>query len=159
MKYHFGNVLVSSQEYAIYTGTFKDPGCTATRKTGNYPETTIVQVKSKSLAKLSCRSWLTHSGLMGTQSMPEYKHWLSGNLQNILGFIYMPRCVGLNKTGKSGVEAVKSFQLHRCSVMWSQGLCTCKQVVMNLGTFGCMIVIEYRNCFTALGVQRKDYTV
>lgn len=40
MKRHFGNVLVSSQEYTIYTWTFKDSDCIETYEIGNYPENT-----------------------------------------------------------------------------------------------------------------------
>lgn len=121
MKYQFGNGLVSSQEYVIYTWTFKDPGCTATHKTGNYSETYIVWVKPKCLARPSCRSWLTHSGAMGTQSMPKFRQWLSSKLQDILGFIYTPWCIDLKKTGRSGEEA--QLNLFSCTglVWWSQG--------------------------------------
>lgn len=157
MKYHFGNVLVSSQEYGIYSWTLKDPGCTATRKTGKYPETHIVPVKPKCLARLSCWSWLTRSGAMGTQSMPKFRHWLFCKLQDILGFICPPRGIGLKKTGRSGEKA--QLNLSSCTgVVWcGQGLHICGQVVMNLGTFGCMITTDYRNCFTALHAQGKDH--
>lgn len=62
MKHHFGNVLVSSQEYAIYTWTSKEPGCIETNEIGNYPENTRhleqTQISDKAeLKKLTNSFW------------------------------------------------------------------------------------------------------